>query len=126
MSKLETPLTRRYWKSVGGTLIEEFPAVKGSKEQVRRLIDGILVLGGENKIAEPQDVNLEGRDIIVIQTKSDRLGMHLMGQAFFSIKLMKKFKPKTIKSVAICTKSDKALLRLIKPYMNIEVIVYED
>tara|TARA_Y100001970_G_C13899964_1_gene683125 strand:- start:530 stop:643 length:114 start_codon:yes stop_codon:yes gene_type:complete len=27
MSKRETPLTRKYWESIGGTLIEEFPAV---------------------------------------------------------------------------------------------------
>ena len=26
MSKRETPLTRRYWREIGGTLIEEFPA----------------------------------------------------------------------------------------------------
>ena len=28
MSKRETPLTRRYWREIGGTLIEEFPAVR--------------------------------------------------------------------------------------------------
>ena len=28
MSKRETPLTRRYWQEIGGTLIEEFPAVR--------------------------------------------------------------------------------------------------
>jgi hypothetical protein len=27
MSKLETPMTRRYWKRVGGTLLEEFLVV---------------------------------------------------------------------------------------------------
>jgi len=27
MSKHETPLTRKYWNEIGGTLIEEFPAV---------------------------------------------------------------------------------------------------
>ena len=31
MSKRETPLTRKYWESIGGTLIEEFPA--GSQSQ---------------------------------------------------------------------------------------------
>ena len=31
MSKLETPMTRWYWKQVGGTLIEEYPAVRRSK-----------------------------------------------------------------------------------------------
>ena len=35
MSKRETPLTRKYWKSIGGTLIEEFPAV-GKNDSVMR------------------------------------------------------------------------------------------
>jgi hypothetical protein len=30
MSKLETPMTRWYWHQVGGTLIEEFCAVRRS------------------------------------------------------------------------------------------------
>jgi hypothetical protein len=29
ISKLETRPTRRYWRGRGGTLIEEFPAVRG-------------------------------------------------------------------------------------------------
>jgi hypothetical protein len=28
MSKLETPMTRRYWERVGGTLLEEFLVVR--------------------------------------------------------------------------------------------------
>ena len=52
MSKHETPLTRRYWESVGGTLIEEFPAVRRSKTHGPRLIDGVIVLGEETKIAK--------------------------------------------------------------------------
>jgi len=31
MSKHETPMTRWYWQQVGGTLIEEFRAVRGSR-----------------------------------------------------------------------------------------------
>jgi hypothetical protein len=41
MSKLETPLTRKYWKRMGGTLIEEFPVVKRSKTAAPRWIDGV-------------------------------------------------------------------------------------
>ena len=35
MSKNETPLTRLYWESIGGTLVEEFPAVRRGPEQDR-------------------------------------------------------------------------------------------
>jgi len=32
MSKLETPLIHKYWSQVGGTLVEEFLAVRPSKD----------------------------------------------------------------------------------------------
>ena len=124
MSKHETPLTRRYWKSVGGTLIEEFPAVKRSKTHGPRLIDGMIVLGEETKIAKAADVDVSVKDIIVIQTKAKRLGMYLMGQAVFSMELMKKFNPRSIKSVAICTKGDDVLEPLLQSYPNVEVVIY--
>ena len=125
MSKLETPLTRRYWKSVGGTLIEEFPAVKGSTTNSRRLMDGVIVFDGNHRIAKANEVEIEGKDIIVIQTKANRLGMYLMGQAFFSKELMKKFNPKSIRTVAICGKDD-SVMRSLSEEFEIEVVVYDD
>ena len=35
MSKLETPMTRRYWKRVGGTLLEEFLVCQAALASVR-------------------------------------------------------------------------------------------
>ena len=124
MSKRETPLTRKYWQSIGGTLIEEFPAVTGGDSNSRRLLDGVVILGGENRIAKASEVDIEGRDIVVIQTKVNRLGMYLMGQAFFSRELMKTFKPKSIKTVAICGKDDTVMRDLCKEF-DIEVVVYD-
>ena len=125
MSKLETPLTRRYWKNVGGTLIEEFPAVIKTDTNSRRLLDGVIILGEDHVIANASDVEIEGKDIIVIQTKANRLGMYLMGQAFFSKELMKGFNPKSIRTVAICGKDDSEMRSLSEKF-GIEVIVYED
>ena len=124
MSKRETPLTREYWQSIGGTLIEEFPAVTKGDSNSRRLLDGVVILGGENRIAKASDVDIEGKDIVVIQTKVNRLGMYLMGQAFFSRELMKTFKPKSIKTVAICGKDDTVMRDLCKEF-DIEVVVYD-
>ena len=124
MSKRETPLTRKYWQSIGGTLIEEFPAVTRGNSNSRRLLDGVVILGGENRIAKASEVDIEGRDIVVIQTKVNRLGMYLMGQAFFSRELMKTFKPKSIKTVAICGKDDTVMRDLCKEF-DIEVVVYD-
>ena len=124
MSKRETPLTRKYWQSIGGTLIEEFPAVTRGDSNSRRLLDGVVILGGENRIAKASEVDIEGRDIVVIQTKVNRLGMYLMGQAFFSRELMKTFKPKSIKTVAICGKDDTVMRDLCKEF-DIEVVVFD-
>ena len=124
MSKRETPLTRKYWESIGGTLIEEFPAVSRGDSNSRRLLDGVVILGEENRIAKASEVDIEGKDIVVIQTKVNRLGMYLMGQAFFSRELMKTFKPKSIKTVAICGKDDTVMRDLCKEF-DIEVVVYD-
>ena len=124
MSKRETPLTRKYWQSIGGTLIEEFPAVTRGDSNSRRLLDGVVILGEENRIAKASEVDIEEKDIVVIQTKVNRLGMYLMGQAFFSRELMKTFKPKSIKTVAICGKDDTVMRDLCKEF-DIEVVVYD-
>ena len=124
MSKRETPLTRKYWESIGGTLIEEFPAVIKGEANSRRLLDGVVILGEEHKIAKASEVEIEGKDIVVIQTKANRLGMYLMGQAFFSKELMKKFNPKSIRTVAICGKDD-SVMRELSEEFGIEVVVYD-
>ena len=128
MSKNETPLTRKYWSSVGGTLVEEFPAVRRSREKDcgQRLIDGVIILRGPNRIAHWSEVDLEGKDIIVIQTKASRLGMYLMGQAVFSKELMKRFKPASIKSVALCINDDTVLRPLLESCPDVEVVVMKE
>jgi hypothetical protein len=123
MSKLETPLTRRYWRQVGGTLIEEFPPVRQRKDRGQRLIDGIILPVGEHKIAHWKDVSIEGKDTIVVQTRRGRLGMYLMGQALLSVELMKRFNPKYIEPVALCEKYNAVLGPMIEVYPGIEVVL---
>ncbi len=125
MSKHETPLTRRYWKEeTGGTLIEEFPAVRRSLDRSRRLIDAVVILGGPHVIGKADEVEIKNRDIVIIQTKAPyTLGMYLLGQALFSRHLMERFQPKSIESVAICTKGDAVMEGLAERY-GIKVVVY--
>jgi hypothetical protein len=123
MSKHETPLTRKYWNEIGGILIEEFPAVLKGVNHSQRLMDGIILLGEQKKIASWKNIEIKGKDIVVIQTKASRLGMNVMGQAFFSIELMKKYHPKSIKSVIVCNKDDE-VLRPIAEMHGLEVKVY--
>ena len=123
MSKHETPLTRRYWEQVGGTLIEEFPAVLRGPGNAQRLLDGLIIQGGPKVIAKATEVTIRGKNIIVLQTKANRLGMNLMGQAIISKKLMERFEPKSVRSVAICTEGDSVLEPLLKDY-GIELVIY--
>lgn len=124
MSKRETPLTRKYWKEVGGTLVEEFVMVPRGKDNGIRLIDAIIIPSGETKIAKQSEVSIDDKDIIAVQTKSTRLGMYLMGQTLFSEQLLRKFhSPKSILSVALCTKDDVVLRPMLEKYPNMKVVI---
>jgi hypothetical protein len=116
-------MTRWYRKQVGGTLIEEFRAVKRTETCSQRLIDGVILPDGPPGIATRHDVELEGQDVIVVQAKRGRLGMYLMGQAFFSAELMKRFNPRSIRSVALCEAHDSVLSPLLKKH-GIEIVIY--
>ena len=123
MSKLETPMTRWYWRQVGGTLIEEFCAVPRSRNCGVRLLDGVIIKGGEFRLAKQSEISIDGQDIVVVQTKAERLGMYLMGQAFFSTQLMRRFQPRSIESVALVAKDDDLLRPLFEQYPAMRVVV---
>lgn len=125
MSKHETPLTVRYWESIGGSLIEEFPAVRRGPNNAQRLIDGVIVLDGKRRRISHDETTIQDQDIVVIQTKASRLGMYLMGQALFSAEMMKSFNPRSIRTVAICNQDD-VILRPICDGAGIEVVVFND
>ena len=125
MSKRETPMTRWYWGQIGGTLVEEFPAVlpKGNALIGRRLIDGLVVRDGERRIASAHEIDVEGRDIVLVQAKATRLGMYLMGQTLFSMELIRSLRPRSIESVALCAKDDAVLRPLLEAHAGCRVVV---
>jgi hypothetical protein len=125
MSLHETWRTRKYWEKVGGLLIEEFVAVKADKNQGRRPLDGVIVLGEKNEIHSGNFYDISGKDVISVQTKSGRIGMYLLGQAYFSRFLLEKFEPKSIRSVAICGKED-AIMQELAERHGVEIIVIQD
>ncbi len=116
-------MTRWYWQQAGGTLIEEFVAVRRSKDRGARLLDGVIIKDGEHRIARQSEVTLEDRDVIVVQTKADRLSMPLMGQAFFSAQLIRAFGPRSVVSVALCNRSDSVLWPMFVQYPDMRVVV---
>ena len=104
-------------------LIEEFLAVKGTSDCGRRVLDGVIIKNGEFRIAQQSEVSLEGKDVIVIQTKASRLGMYLMERVLFSAQLLHRFKPRSVVSVALCSQDDSALRPLLEQYPNMKVVI---
>ena len=88
-----------------------------------RLLDGVIVEDGEHRIARQFEVSLKDKDAIVVQMKAGRLGMNLMGQAFFSAQLVCAFGPRSVVSVALCNRDDSALRPLIEQYLGMRVVV---
>ena len=127
MSKKETWRTRFYWQIVGGILIEEFHAIKFDSAAgiARRLIDGVIIVGEEirSQVGGTQDI--EGKDVVAIQTKGIRLSMGLMGQALFSRDLLERYNPRSIQSVAICASGDALLEEIAKKY-DIKIVIIPD
>jgi hypothetical protein len=66
MIKHEIPMTRWYWKQVGGTLVEEFIAVHRGADHERRVLDAIILPSEECRIAKQYEVSIEGKDVIVV------------------------------------------------------------
>jgi len=67
MSKRETPMVRWYWNQVGGTLVEEFCAVRSTRKNDPRYMDAIMIRGGVRKILKKIDIgDIKGKDIILI------------------------------------------------------------
>lgn len=122
MSKHETPMIRWYWEQVGGTLVEEFPATKKTATSEIRRIDALILPNGPLKIVHWRDANLAGEDVVVIQCKAERLGMHLMGQTVFSLELIRAFHPRSVRAIALCRKTDSALEPLLDTYPDVEVV----
>jgi hypothetical protein len=117
-------MTRWYWSQVGGLLIEEFMVVTRGDRQARRLVDGLIVLGEEQRIASEKSLDIAGRDVIVIQAKNRRLGMPLMGQCLFSRDLVRELGPSSVRSIALCTRDDVVLRPLLEAHEGCEVVIY--
>jgi hypothetical protein len=96
-----------------------------AEHQIRvgdRLTDG-RGAGGDPRIGA--DAAKEGEEVIVLQAKSSRLGMYLMGQALFSRELVKRFNPASVRSVALCKRDDAILRPLLESHPDVEVVVQE-
>ena len=123
MSLLETPMTRRLWKELGGTLFEEHLAVPPGPNRGARRLDGLLLLTEPFRLASRGETpELARQDVVVIQTKASRLGMNVLGQALFSAELLRQAGARGVRTIALCTADDEVLRPLAMRY-GIEVVV---
>lgn len=127
MSLNETPMTRWYWREVlkQGTLIEEYVAVDRAEDDSNapRFMDGLVILDGPFEISDDVRRDVQGKDVVVIQSKNKRLGMYLMGQALFSRELLLKKGVKSVRSIAVCREDDKVMRPLLLAHPGIEVVI---
>jgi hypothetical protein len=124
MSKLESPMLEKYWEEIGGTLIEEFPLVKGDTSSGHHRADAVIIPSWPKNEKGSRNATIIDEDVIVIQAKAHRLGMYLMGQGVFSAELItQQPKPKSVRSVILCTQDDVTLKEFLESYSNIEVRV---
>jgi hypothetical protein len=126
MSLHETPLLRRFWERVGGILVEEFPVVRKAPDHGPRYIDGIIIQSAQHRLAAPEDVSLLGEHITLVQVKRGRLRLTLLGQAFFSIDLIRPFKPASVRSVALCERDDAILRPLFERHPGCKVVTMDN
>ena len=126
MSTHETPMVRWYWDQVGGTLIEDFIAVKREGDRGQRLLDAVILHDGKHRIVRSKDFDrslIRGQDVTIVQAKAKRLGMAQMGQALFSIGLIEPFEPSSVVSVALCSEDDALLRPMLEAHEGLKVVV---
>ena len=126
MSLRENPITEAFWVQIaGGAFIPEYPLVKPTKSQGARRADAVILPDEQTRRAKYTDYpTLQGRSVVVVQTKASRLGMYLMGQVVFSLELCRKLGASKVKSVALCTASDDVLEPLLKAYAEVELWIW--
>jgi hypothetical protein len=105
-------------------LIEEFPLVKAGPRSAARFADGLIVLDEPTGIGSDRGFNIEGRDVVVVQTKAKRLGMYLMGQTLFSLELVRRMEPRSASAVAVCMEDEAVMRSLLESHEGCSVVVY--
>lgn len=64
MSNNETWMTRQYWDTVGGLLIEECEVVKPTASNGVIRLDGLIILDEQRKILKARPYYITEKDII--------------------------------------------------------------
>ena len=127
-----TEMIKQYRDQEGGTLLEKLRTPDGQR------VHGVIVQDKlTSKKESPGDDILKGQDVVVVYAKGKkdrpyRLGMYLMGQVLFGAELVRqKFKPHSIRSIALCENDDAILHSILKDIgkkvgIDMEVVVVSE
>ena len=96
----------------------------GARDKLVTAARDLIVRRPLGRLPRGAEFDLAGRDVIAVQSKHRRLGMTVAGQTLFSKELLKRFKPRSIRSVAVCTADDAVLRPLLERHKGCEVWVY--
>jgi hypothetical protein len=120
---MKRQMTEAFWeKYAGGAYIPEYCIVRAIKGHcsVRRL-DALISPDephgrhGRRTLKGKGYDKLAGRNVIVVQTKAKGMGMYLMGQTLFSVRLVMAQGAKSVRSTLFCTGADSVLLPALVP-----------
>jgi hypothetical protein len=125
-----------------GELVGEFPLWTGARGEIRRRVDGILIRNSQAsqplRSRQWQDLSdheksawteqMQGGDLVVVQTKLTVIGLAVLGQALMSDLLIRdRFGPTRLETVALCTGPDPVLEEVLAQsatwnHVRVEVI----
>ena len=116
-NQYEPGMTKAHWakRPEDGTLYLEYPICG-------RRIDGLVVLDGSpSKEAvsakrAPKLAELSGKQVIVLQTKRNKLGMGVAGQTIISRTMLEQAGVEVVAAVAICLKIDEKILEALRKH----------
>ena len=116
-NQYEPVMTKAHWakRPEKGTLYLEYPICG-------RRIDGLVVLDGSNSKEAvsakraPKLADLSGKQVIVPQTKRNKLGMGVAGQTIISKTLLEQQGVNVVDAVAICLEMDEKILGALKKH----------
>jgi len=95
---------RRFWGSVGGTLVMRYPLGGGHTAHA------IILPNREHKEAKVgEDVPVAGEYVMAITSRAKRLGMYALGKAYVSGELLKEKGPWEVDSMILVNDNDMAL-----------------
>lgn len=106
-----------------GAFIPEYPLIlRPGPETSQRWADAVILPDEPHVCADVRDYRgLAGRNVVVVQTKTGRMGMYLMGQALFSAGLARAQGAAAVRSILLCNRLDQALMELLMPFPEVEV-----